>query len=416
VEKRTEEMRHLNADLTKANDQVLEATKAKSAFLANMSHELRTPMNAIIGYTEMLIDQAEEMDQEDFSPDLKKIQVAGKHLLALINDILDLSKIEAGKMDIYLETFDISTMIRDIVNTIQPVVEKNSNTLNVNCADDIGVMNADLTKVRQGLFNLLSNASKFCKQGAISLDVVRETVDGIDWVSFDVADTGIGMTPEQLKKLFKPFSQADDSTTRNYGGTGLGLAITRQFCHLMGGDVTVKSEAGVGTTFTIRLPAKGVQQDVESGVGGEELADDTVRDSECIALVIDDDPSARDLIKRSLNKNGIYVITASSGDEGLRLARELRPHVITLDVLMPGMDGWAVLTALKADPELADIPVIMITMENDKNMGFALGASDYITKPIDRERLHSIFEKYRTGQRSQSFLNVEDDANLRELM
>ena len=416
VEKRTEVIQKLNADLTKASEQALEATRAKSAFLANMSHELRTPMNAIIGYTEMLIDQAEDMEQEDFSPDLKKIQVAGKHLLALINDILDLSKIEAGKMDIYLETFDISTMIKDIAYTIQPVVEQNSNTLKINCADDIGVMNADLTKVRQGLFNLLSNASKFCKQGAISLDAVRETVDDIQWVSFGVADTGIGMTPEQMKKLFQAFSQADDSTTRNYGGTGLGLVITRNFCQMMGGDVSVKSEAGVGTTFTIRLPVKGVQQDVDSGVGGKKLADDTVQDSECVVLVIDDDLSARDLIKRSLDKNGFQVRTASSGEEGLRLAKELHPSVITLDVLMPGMDGWAVLTALKADPELAGIPVIMITMEENKNMGFSLGASEFMTKPIDRDRLHSILKKYRTGQRSQSILIVEDDANLRALM
>jgi signal transduction histidine kinase/CheY-like chemotaxis protein len=417
VETRTKEMRQLNTDLTKANKQVLEATRAKSAFLANMSHELRTPMNAIIGYTEMLIDQTEDMEQEDFSPDLKKIQAAGKHLLALINDILDISKIEAGKMDIYLETFDISTMIKDIVNTIQPVVEKNSNTLNVNCADDIGIMYADLTKVRQGLFNLLSNASKFCKQGAISLDVVRETEDGIDWVSFDVVDTGIGMTPEQIKKLFKSFSQADDSTTRNYGGTGLGLAITRQFCHLMGGDVTVKSEAGVGTTFTIRLPANSVQQDVTPVITGDKkLEDKTLSKSKNIALVIDDDASARDLLKRSLDKNGFQVRMASSGEEGLRLAKELHPSVITLDVLMPVMDGWAVLSALKAEPELADIPVIIITMVNDKGIGFTLGASEYLTKPVNRDQLRTILEKYRTGQRSQSILIVEDDATLRALM
>ena len=417
LKKSGDEIRKLNANLTDARDQALEATRAKSAFLANMSHELRTPMNAIIGYTEGLIDDAEDLGQEDSIPDLQKIQAAGKHLLALINDILDLSKIEAGKMDIHIETFDISTMIKDIVTTIQPLVEKNANTLNVNCANDIGVMNADLTKVRQGLFNLLSNASKFCRKGTISLDVVRETVDGIDWVSFDVADTGIGITPEQMKKLFQTFSQADDSTTRDYGGTGLGLAITRQFCQMMGGDVTVKSEAGVGATFTIRLPAKVVQQDVEpAAVGGEELEDDTLPKGESVVLVIDDDPSARDLLKRSLNKDGFYVKTASSGGEGLRLARELRPSVITLDVLMPGMDGWAVLAALKAEPELAEIPVIMITIGDDKGMGFALGATEYMSKPIDRDRLLSILERYRIDQRRQSILIVEDDVNIRELM
>jgi len=245
------------------------ANKAKSAFLANMSHELRTPLNAIIGYSEMLQEEAEDVGQEDFIPDLKKISAAGKHLLALINDVLDFSKIEAGKMDIYLETFAIADMIYDVQSIIQPLIEKNRNNLVVRLDDNIGTMHADLTKIKQGLFNLLSNASKFTEKGTITLAVAREVEPGTDssgpdqdggsppkeWIRFSVSDTGIGMTPDQLGRMFQAFSQADASTTRKFGGTGLGLAITKQFSQMMGGDVTVESEYGKGTTFTILLPA-----------------------------------------------------------------------------------------------------------------------------------------------------------------
>ncbi|MFQ5875692.1 MAG: sensor histidine kinase, partial [Dehalococcoidia bacterium] len=240
-----EELGRVNDELAVARDRAMEATHAKSAFLANMSHELRTPMNAILGYSEMLIEDAENLGQTDFIPDLRKIHAAGKHLLQLINDILDLSKVEAGRMELYLESFDVSALIDDTVTTIRPLVEKNANTLEVRCADDLGVMRADLTKVRQALFNLLSNACKFTQQGTISLDVAREIVDGEDWVTFSVSDTGIGMTPEQMAKLFQPFTQAEAGTSRKYGGTGLGLAIARRFCPMMGGDITVESEVGV---------------------------------------------------------------------------------------------------------------------------------------------------------------------------
>jgi signal transduction histidine kinase/putative methionine-R-sulfoxide reductase with GAF domain len=243
-------------ELEDKGQQLESASRYKSEFLANMSHELRTPLNAIIGYSEMLQEEAADLGYEDFTPDLQKINASGKHLLALINDILDLSKIEAGHMELYLETFDLANMIHDVETTVQPLVEKNANTLVVQCTDNLGTMRADLTKVRQALFNLLSNACKFTRQGVVALQVTRQAADGAEWITFRVSDTGIGMTPAQMGKLFQAFSQAEATTARQYGGTGLGLAITKRFCQMMGGDVTVESEVGKGATFTIRLPTE----------------------------------------------------------------------------------------------------------------------------------------------------------------
>ena len=239
--------------LQEANQQLADASQHKSQFLANMSHELRTPLNAIIGYSEMLQEEAEEIGEEAFIPDLQKVNAAGKHLLGLINDILDLSKIEAGRMDLVLETFEVGQMVRDVQSIVQPLVEKNGNTLTVSCPDNLGSMHADQTKVRQTLFNLLSNAAKFTDHGTISLTVERASDD---WLTFAVSDTGIGMTEEQLSRLFEAFSQAEASTRSMYGGTGLGLAISRHFCRLMGGDLTVESVHGQGSTFTVRLPVR----------------------------------------------------------------------------------------------------------------------------------------------------------------
>jgi PAS domain S-box-containing protein len=400
------------------------ANRAKSLFLANMSHELRTPLNAVIGYSEMLQEDAEDLGQIEFIPDLRKINAAGKHLRSLINDILDLSKIEAGKMELFLETFDIKKMIEDVTNTIQPLIEKGNNTLEVRVCAQLGTMQADLTKVRQTLFNLLSNACKFTERGQITLDAVREKGPNEaagDDVVFKVIDTGIGISPEQLSVLFQEFTQADTSTTRKYGGTGLGLAISRHFCRMMGGDIMVESVVGQGSTFIIRLPLT-VIAPLATSTEKTEIDSHVVTSSVDLSpaldlvLVIDDDPTARDLMQRFLRKEGFEVVTASTGERGLQLARELQPSIITLDVMMPGMDGWTVLTTLKSDPDLAGIPVVMLTMIDQKNLGYALGASDYLTKPIDRSRLVGLLEKYRCVRPSCRVLIVEDDTATREIV
>jgi len=413
------------------------ANRAKSTFLANMSHELRTPLNAIIGYSEMLTEEAEELGDEAFIPDLEKIRSAGKHLLSMIDDILDISKIEAGRMDLYLETFDIHALIESAVATARPLVEKNGNTVEVDCRDKLDTMHADMTKVRQVLLNLLSNAAKFTHNGKIAIGVERIKneqlkminqeqssqilISNSEFLSFRVTDTGIGMTKEQLQRVFQPFTQADASTTRKYGGTGLGLAISQRFCQMMGGSIEASSTLGAGSTFTVLLP---------SAIQQPEIAN-KVRDSTSspgapavgTVLVVDDDPISRDLIERALSRQGLHIEVADGGEQALRLAKKLRPDVITLDVIMPGMDGWTVLSALKADPDLASIPVILLSFVGNKSLGFALGASDYLTKPVDGKRLAALLNKYRRDQDGVASNNltgqiliVEDDVATRKIL
>jgi len=393
-----------------AKDAAEAANRAKSAFLANMSHELRTPLNAIIGYSEMLEEDAQAAGNAGFTSDLQKIRSAGRHLLGLINDVLDLSKVEAGKMKLYLETFDVAAVVDDVVATAKPLLEKNANRLDVRCAPNVGQLREDITKVRQVLLNLLSNAGKFTEKGTVSLDVSRENDVTGTWVVFRVRDTGIGMTSEQLGKLFQAFTQADGGTQRKYGGTGLGLALSRKFCVMMGGDINAQSEPGKGSTFTMRLPG-----DVEN-VDGEatsihvsvkrrlsqivRLTGGAPATGQALGqrmLVIDDDPSVCELMTRLCGKEGYEVVTAGAGEEGLKLAREKRPNLITLDVMMPGMDGWTVLKTLKADPQLSSIPVVMMTIADDRARGLALGASDYLVKPVDRNRLAGVLEAHRAG-------------------
>ncbi len=420
------ERRRAEEEVAKAKEASETANKTKSLFLANMSHELRTPLNAILGYSEMLQEEAVDRDLPEFGGDLEKINSAGKHLLTLINDILDLSKIEAGKMELFLESFDVAGMVNEVACTFQPMVETNANTLYVELAPDIGAMYADQIKVRQALFNLLSNAVKFTQNGSITLEAGREQMNGEDWVEFRITDTGIGLSADQIVKLFQDFTQADASTTRKFGGTGLGLALTRRFCQMMGGDVTVHSTPGEGCVFTIKIPAHvsdalpelaSVQGEVVAGnanCGADENGVPLTSGATCI-LVIDDDVNQRELMQRFLTAEGFNVRAAGSGEEGLRLARQIKPVAITLDVMMPGMDGWSVLSSLKSDLALRDIPVIMVTMVDDPDRGFTLGAADYATKPIDRRRLAQILRKHTCDSPPCPVLLVEDDPPTRAL-
>jgi signal transduction histidine kinase/DNA-binding NarL/FixJ family response regulator len=399
LEKEILHRRQTQEELLTAKHTAEEASRAKSTFLANMSHELRTPLNAIIGYSEMLDEEARESGRSENVEDLRKIQSAGKHLLSLINDVLDLSKIEAGKMGLHLEDFEVLPLIDEIATTLQPAAAKNSNEIKIHVSENLGFMRADITKVRQILFNLLSNACKFTDHGTISLDVDQNDRDG--YIRFRVTDTGIGISEKQQQNLFFEFSQADASIARKYGGTGLGLAITHRFVQLMRGQIRVESEPGKGSIFTVQLPtqvildstklARASANEGDASPAGSRIYQDTI-------LVIDDDASVRDLMSRFLSKSGFRVVVASNGEQGLRLAKQEKPLLITLDVVMPEFDGWSVLKKLKSDPALAEIPVIIVTIVDNEPMGLDLGAASYLVKPVDRDRLAVLVEKYRMAR------------------
>ena len=389
------------------------ANQAKSQFLANMSHELRTPMNAVIGYSEMLLEEMQDQGHDEFIPDLEKISNASKHLLSLINDVLDLSKIEADKVDIYPEPIDIDQLLDEIEATVAPMVAANDNKLSVHFEGSKKDIVTDVTKLRQVTLNLLSNAAKFTKGGSVTLNAHHYEQDGRGWLELAVIDTGIGMSEEHLERVFQPFTQADASTTRRFGGTGLGLAISKRFCELMGGTIRVTSEEGKGSTFTISIPANltvAPEMESDSTIKVPALAGDAVR-----VLVIDDDPNTLELMQRLMSKEGYMVVTAQSGASGIEAAREFRPDVITLDVLMPVMDGWSVLGRLKNDPQLADIPVIMVTFVEEPSRGLALGAAEYITKPVDRNQIISVLSRLGMAD-SGDVLIVDDDPDIRRMV
>jgi GAF domain-containing protein/CheY-like chemotaxis protein/HAMP domain-containing protein len=389
------------------------AGQHKSQFLANMSHELRTPLNAIIGYSEILQEEAADAGQNEIVPDLKKIEGAGRHLLGLINDILDLSKVEAGRMEVFLEDVELVPLLEEVRALIMPLAEKNGNVLDLKLAGDIGTIHTDRTKLKQSLLNVLSNGSKFTENGRLTLVAERFADNaGRPMVRFAISDTGIGMTEEQLGRLFQAFSQADASTTKKYGGTGLGLAISRQFCQLLGGDIAVTSRPGEGSTFTIMLPTRSDGPAQVKPADAPRIAAEV--NGVATVLIVDDDPAARELLTASLKGTGYRLVHASGGTEALALARTMRPDAITLDVMMPKPDGWDVLTALKADADLYDIPVIIVTMAPDRGIGLSLGAVDVLTKPVDRARLTALI--HRLVRRDGPVLVVEDDADTREMM
>jgi len=388
-------------------------SKHKSQFLANMSHELRTPLNAIIGVTEMLREDARDLKREDEFEPLDRVLGAGRHLLALINDILDLSKIEAGRMELHLESFPLAPLINDVAKTIEPMATKNGNRIVVDCPPDLGTLHADQIRFRQALLNLASNANKFTENGTVTIAAQPQRPDGRDWIMIAVTDTGIGMTEEQIGSLFHEFSQADASTTRKYGGTGLGLAISKRFCQMMGGDITVKSMPGKGSTFTIRLPRiVQIGETVVTQARAEATQWVGEKTQEPLILVVDDDATARDLVERHLERSGFAVVTAPGGREGLRLVRELRPAAVTLDIMMPDIDGWTVLAAIKGDPELAGIPVVLMSIVDQKNRGYALGAADYLVKPVDRVKLVETLTGICGSTAGHAFL-VDDDEVVR---
>jgi signal transduction histidine kinase/DNA-binding response OmpR family regulator len=420
--------------LQNARDQAVEANEAKSRFLANISHELRTPLNAIIGYSELICEdlayiegpeQLEQFDPETVTVDIEKIGRAGKHLLSLINQILDLSKAQAGKMELYNEKVDILDMIDEVTETIQPVIDKNHNTLRIDTADAPRTMHVDRMKLRQILINLLSNASKFTDEGLVRVNAFAETQRGDDYVIFEVIDRGIGIPEEKLEKLFEAFQQADESTTREFGGTGLGLTICRHFTELMGGEIEVESKHGQGSTFRVKLPVDARQRDEDDGSNDPVDARDGQLTSETSdapagaprVLVIDDDPNVHQLVRRFLSRQGFAVSTTSGGEQVLEKAREFQPDVITLDVLMPEVDGWGVLQQLKGADDLAHIPVIMLTIINDRNTGFSLGAADYLIKPVDPRRLVDVISSHLDDATTdRPVLIVEDDPDARDVM
>jgi len=409
------------------------ANVAKSRFLANMSHELRTPLNAIIGYSEMILEEAEQSNDVEIADDLRKILNSGSYLLELINNILDLSKIEAGKMELWCEAFSIRSMLDDVLATATPLLAKNGNQIEVRCASGIGQMTSDLLKLRQVLLNLLSNAGKFTKDGSVTLSLRRIEHSPGDILEIEITDTGIGIPEAKLQRIFEEFAQADATTSRAYGGTGLGLALSRRFCRILGGELSVRSTLGVGSTFTVRLPTSPLEgtednevpssvtvaeapAEVPTGVDEPAQKPRNARSSGDTVLVVDDDPAVLDMMIRFLTREQWSVVAVSSPAHVLAIARSLRPSAITLDVLMPEAEGWDILAALKADPELAEIPVIMMSIVDEQSRGLRLGATDYLLKPIDRGHLLRVLNRQRHELSEPSVLVIDDDASARALV
>ena len=398
-------------EMAVARDEAREASSAKSRFFANMSHELRTPLNAIIGYSEMLLEDCEDLGNDDMIPDLKRITNSSKHLLSLINNVLDLSKIEAGKMDMYFTPFSIEIMIETIKDVSGPLATKNNNEFIIKNNVD-GEMTADETKLRQCIVNFLSNAFKFTENGKVALVIDSIDKEGQEFINFDIKDNGIGMTEEQLGKLFDTYTQAERSTSAKYGGTGLGLSISKHFAEMMGGGVEVTSEVGEGSTFSIFVPRVTEDQIEEDD---SDIQNPALSEGDEYILLVDDDKATHDVVKRAIKKEGYTVYSAFDGDEGMEQARKTIPKLILLDVLMPGRDGWSVLKEIKNDVKLKDVPVVITSVLNEESLATSLGADDYMKKPIDRSFFINLVKRYIT-EKDQKVLIVDDDENTRDLL
>lgn len=402
----------LREEVRRAREEAKAAARAKSAFLANMSHELRTPLNAILGYAELLQEDARDLGAHELLPDLEKIQASGISLLALINDILDLARIESGRAVLYPEPVDLADLCDEVLQAVAPFAADNGNVASMQQADDAVVLVTDRRKLVQCLIHLMSNACKFTTHGRVTLTVGRTDPTQPRMVCFEVRDTGIGIPPDQVEAIFQEFHQVDDSTTRRYGGTGLGLTITLKLVRLLGGDITVQSTPGEGSCFTIRVPDLAAVDEVQSPSAEPHTAP-THTPSGITVLVVDDDPSMRELLRRYLVGEGHTVLEARSGAEGVRLAELHRPDVICLDAVMPEMDGWSTLRVMKSRSSTADIPVVMVTMIDDRSRGIVLGAADYLVKPIRKDVLLTSIRRLQPQRRP--VLVVEDDRLTREM-
>ena len=401
------------SEMETARDEARDASDQKTKFFANMSHELRTPLNAILGYGEMLYEDCEDLGYDDLLPDLKKITSSGTHLLSLINNILDLSKIEAGKMELFVTSFEIENMVQTIKDVSEPLAAKNDNGFVINLDGAMGSMSQDETKLRQCLTNFLSNGFKFTKNGTVTLDVKARLEGDVEFVDFAVIDTGAGMSPEGVAKVFEEYTQAERSTSANYGGTGLGLPISKKFAEMMGGDVIVTSEEGVGSVFTMSVPRECPEYN-EDEVEGNVI---NLDDQDNLVVLVDDDVAMHDLIKRTISKLNLTLLGATNSEKGMELIREVKPKLILLDVLMPGRDGWSLLKECKTDKDLKDIPVIMISQLNQSNLASSLGANDYLTKPIDRTHFINTLKRILgTDTQNQKVLVIDDDKDVRELL